>query len=227
MFDMDSQEDGDTFSGQLLGGPELAVWATETADVFAGTADVNAQLLATEATDTSAITVEIRDASLVAVETGDTTNATFNVKGNFTLESVTDSGSAGEASELAGDTVTAMIALSPKLNGQWGGIALNESGSNTWTVTSSYFGTPNTTNAASGIYWRWQRFASVPNYTNMLEATWYPVGNDSYYVGMTLTSDTPASASCIVSIQFAYDASGTGATTAGLWTLTATVEDNE
>lgn len=83
------------------------------------------------------------------------------------------------------------------------------------------FGSLWATNIAASKYWRWNYVSgSSPNYTNMTGGSWYPV-NDSYYVGQSRSSTGAQSG--VVTIQFANDSGGGGATTGGSWTISAIV----
>jgi hypothetical protein len=83
------------------------------------------------------------------------------------------------------------------------------------------FGSLWATSIAASKYWRWNYASgSSPNYTNMTGGTWYPV-NDSYYVGQSRSSTGAQSG--YVTIQFANDSGGGGATTGGSWSIAAIV----
>lgn len=76
------------------------------------------------------------------------------------------------------------------------------------------------TGIASSKYWRWTYVSGTsPNLTNMTAGTWYPV-NASYYVGHTRS--TLGTTTGVVALQLANDSGGSGATTAGNWTIQAT-----
>lgn len=81
------------------------------------------------------------------------------------------------------------------------------------------FGSLWATNIAASKYWRWNYVSGTsPTSTNMTGGSWYPV-NDSYYVGQTRS--TNGSNAGYITIQFANDSGGGGATTGGSWYLAA------
>jgi hypothetical protein len=80
------------------------------------------------------------------------------------------------------------------------------------------FGTPTGGQLAAGKYWRWvSSSGSLPNWTSMTEAVWYPVGTGA--VGQQQL--TVGSRSGNVQIQFANTSGGLGNTIAGIWTISA------
>lgn len=81
------------------------------------------------------------------------------------------------------------------------------------------FGSLWATNIAASKYWRWNYVSGTsPTYTNMTGGSWYPV-NDSYYVGHL--RGTNGATSGYITIQFANDSGGGGATTGGSWYIAA------
>jgi hypothetical protein len=89
------------------------------------------------------------------------------------------------------------------------------------TGTSTGFGSPTGGTNAAGKYWKWTQVSgSAPTSGTMTENTWTAVGSGIINMLRTGTGER----SGVVAISFASDASGTGATTAGNWTLVATVE---
>lgn len=144
--------------------------------------------------------------TLAGVPSGAISFNSLHGKTYYTLYATTPGGFA-EVEAISPSTAIAWIRAHPD------GVIRDQSNNYT------QFGNLWATSIAASKYWRWNYVSGVsPTYTNMTGGSWYPV-NDSYYVGQSRS--TNGSNSGYVSIQFANDSGGGGATTGGSWSLSA------
>lgn len=89
-------------------------------------------------------------------------------------------------------------------------------------VDTTAYGSPTGTNIAAGKYWKWTLSSgTAPGGTaGGLAGTWI-LCSDAKTLSLSQTGI--GTKTCTLSVQFANDSGGGGATTAGSWTLTADV----
>lgn len=128
----------------------------------------------------------------------------------FALTNPTPGGS-GNSTQT--DPGTALCTLTPTLAGN---LVPADSGA------TQAFGSPTGGTNASGKYWKWVYVSGdLPTAGTPAQNTWTAVDGSSQ---VRMSRSTTGIRSGVVAISFADDSGGTGATTAGNWTLTAEVE---
>jgi hypothetical protein len=136
-------------------------------------------------------------------------SAGYGGKSSYNLTTPTPGATLTSEGNTNGGTFYAYV--QPGVDGLMGSV-FNTSGSN------PAFGSSSGGSIASGKYFKYTGTAS---HTNMAADTWYPVGS-GYYCGAKRTNANGTTTSNL-SISFANDASGNGATTAGSWTFSVTI----